>query len=82
MEVKDQLTDEEFSKKSPEERDLILFKKLEEVSGQVACLCRSPWRLAVPAVKWASVAAIVIASICAGKTELAVSIAKILGGIG
>jgi len=82
MEVKDQLTDEEFSKKSPEERDLILFKKLEEVSGQVACLCRSPWRLAVPAVKWASVAAVVISLIVAGKTELAVSIAKILGGIG
>lgn len=80
MEVKDELTDDDFIKESPEKRDLILFKKLEEVSGQVAALCKSPWRLAVPAVKWVSLAAVIISLIIAGKAELALAIAKAFGG--
>lgn len=80
MEVKDELTDDQFMDKGPEERDLVLFKKLEEVSNQVAALCKSPWRLAAPSVKWISMAIIIASLVMAGKTELALAIAKAFGG--
>ncbi len=71
MEVKDQLSDEDFIKKNPEERDLILFKKLEEVSGQVATLLASPWRLSIPIIKWVVVGIVALVAILFGYGEMA-----------
>jgi hypothetical protein len=79
MEVKDQLTDEDFIKKNPEERDLILFKKLEEVSGLVASLCGSKWKMAVPAVKWVVFGVIAIAAMYYGYIDELVKLITIVG---
>ena len=87
-----ELNSDTFDSLSPEKRDKTLFdglnaleKKCDEhftsINFKLDTLLSSPWRMAMPSVKWIVGGAIVIAALWSGKAELK-DILSILGGLG